>query len=946
MSKKQRQRVVKTDIKSKDTPKIRKTKKKPTSPSSTKKHLTDIDRILPGFVKNYLQKHPKLTFVLRWGLRFAALAILALILLFAYVAKDLPSPDQINSVASEQTTKIYDRTGQTVIYELYGDINRTIINFDQMPDTIKQATVAVEDKDFYRHGAFSVRGFFRAIYINLSKRGTQGGSTITQQYVKNALLSNEQTLIRKFKELILAIEIEQVYPKDDILKLYLNEIPYGSNIYGIQAASQAYFAKDASELDYSQAALLAALPQAPTYYWNNKEALIGRQQHILKILNEQGYIDQETYQQNLEKNVLAEIKYNPARNNTSIAPHYVDVIRAQLEEKFGVKAASEGGYKVISTLDLQLQDYAKQAVDYGIDNVRAYGGSNAALVSTDPKTGEILAMVGSYDYEAEGFGNFNVATARRQPGSSFKPIVQASLYKKNYGPGDTVYDVKTDFGNYVPENYDLRQFGVQSFRTALQGSLNISAVKALYLSGVDNALQTARDLGITTLDADYYGLSLTLGAAEVPLYQMVSAYGTFANQGVHIDPTYILEIIDSRGKSIEKHDPNASANQALDPEIAYLVSNVLSDNNARAYIFGTSSNLYLPGHNVAAKTGTTENYRDGWTLGYTPSIVAGVWAGNNDNTSMAKGAGGSSAASPIWNYFMNKALEGKGVEEFSRPAGIKEVTLDAYTGKLPTSSTKVTRKDLFPSWYQPRTSEQTNRAVIDKVSGLLATECTPAQARVEISGASIQAEIPPEDPNYQAWAGPVAALAASLGESSGVIPTKQDNVHKCDDTLPSVSIAAGSSDGVVIINATKGTHVLSRVDLYRDGNKVKEFSIPAGGGTINYTDTGAGSGSHSYYAIVIDQALYQTQGNTIQQSTTPNSSIPTGTISCAINACSVSAQSSGNTDIASIELFYNSVSQGIQTSQFSWNGYNPSFPAGAVVAVIIDDNGQTATVSY
>ncbi|MBP6006018.1 penicillin-binding protein [Candidatus Saccharibacteria bacterium] len=945
MSKKQRQRVVKTDIKLQDPPKIRKIKRTNKLDTGKPKHLTDIDRLLPRFVKQYLRNHSRLTFILRWGLRILALGILALILLFLFVAKDLPSPDQINSVASEQTTKIYDRTGETVIYELYGDINRTIIDFDQMPETIKQATVAVEDKDFYKHGAFSIRGFFRAVYINVFKRGSQGGSTITQQYVKNALLSNEQTLIRKFKELILAIEIEQLYPKDDILKLYLNEIPYGSNIYGIQAASQAYFAKDASELNYSEAALLAAIPQAPTYYWNNKEALIGRQQHILKILKDQGYIDQETYQKNLDIDILAEVKYNPNRNNTNIAPHYVDVIRAQLEEKFGVKAASEGGYKVISSLDLKLQDYAKEAVDYGMENVRAYGGSNAAFVATDPKTGEILAMVGSYDYEAEGYGNFNVATARRQPGSSFKPIVQATLYKKNYGPGDTVYDVKTDFGNYVPENYDLRQFGVQSFRTALQGSLNISAVKALYLAGTDNALQTAKDLGITTLDADYYGLSLTLGAAEVPLYQMVSAYGTFANQGVHIDPTYILEIFDSRGKSIEKHDPANSANQALDPEIAYLISNVLSDNNARAYIFGANSNLYLPGQNIAAKTGTTENYRDGWTIGYTPSLVAGAWAGNNDNTPMAKGAGGSSAASPVWNYFMNKALEGRSSEEFQRPEGIKEVTLDAYTGKLPTSSTKITRKDLFPSWYQPRSSEQTSRAVIDRISGLLATECTPAQARVEIVGASIQAEIPPEDPNYQAWAGPVAALAASLGESSGVIPTKQDNVHQCNDAPPSISIAAGAGNGAIVINASKGTHNLSRIDLYRDGNKIKEFSIPAGGGTINHTDTGASAGTHSYYAIVIDQALYQAQSNAIQKSTS-NNSVPTGTISCAINTCSVLAQGSSNADIASIELFYNSISQGIQTSQFSWNGYSPNFPAGAVVAVIIDENGQTTTISY
>ena len=650
----------------------------------------------------------------------------AIVLVFAAFIPFLPSPGKINSRVTAQTTKFYDRTGQTLLYSLYGNQNRTLINFDQMPDSMKHATVAIEDRNFYHEGAFSVIGIMRAAFTDvLTHRKSQGGSTITQQYVKNALLNpTDRSFTRKIKELILSMEIEQFYSKNDILKLYLNEIPYGSNAYGIEAACKTYFPQNnknnscAPRLTLSESALLAAMANAPTYYspyGQHTSDLLDRQHLVLDQMALQGYIKQSEADSAKWKadDLTANVPQNQNLYANIIAPHFVLYTQEQLEAKYGTNFVDEGGLKVITTLDLDKQNAAEEVARKDIAQVRRAGGSNIALVSADPKTGQVLAMLGSYDFNDKDFGNFDVATAERQPGSSFKPFVYSTLFAKNknspiagqtYGPGTTLYDVTTDFGGgYKPQNYSGTNYGVQTVRTALDGSLNIPAVKALYMAGVSQSISTAHRMGITTLknDPSSYGLSLVLGSGEVKLYDMVNAYESFANGGKHYAPTTVLKLYDQKGNVLEDHSKPDKPTQALDPQVAYLMANTLSDYQARKYIFGgVSFLLELPGKKyVGAKTGTTTSFRDAWTMGFTTNLVTGVWAGNNDNSAMTTEA--VDIAAPVWHDYMTKATAGDADTPFDRPDGIKTITLDKNTGRLPTPATKATTTDIFPSWYKP-----------------------------------------------------------------------------------------------------------------------------------------------------------------------------------------------------------------------------------------------------
>lgn len=799
---------------------------------------------------------------------------------FAWFAKDLPSPNKINAIASAQTTKLYDRTGEHLLVEIYGDKDRSIIEFNQMPQCIKDATVALEDKDFYKQGAFSPAGLARAFTgVLVRDRSKGGGSTITQQYVKNALLTNEPTYSRKIKELILAIEIEQLYKKDDILKLYLNEIPYGSTAYGIQAASKQYFGKDAKDLSLSECAMLASIPQAPTYYspyGTHKDALIAKKSRVLDLMVAQKYISQSEADAAKQVNDLANLKpYNPYANVT--APHYVQYVRELLEDKFGVKKVNEGGLKVITSLDYDKQKQAEEAVASGMTAVRANGGSNAALTSANPKTGEVLTMVGSYDYNDAEFGSYNVAVARRQPGSSIKPIVYSNLFKKNWGPGSTMYDVQTDFGGgYKPQNYTRRFYGVQSARTSLASSLNIPAVKALYIGGINEFMGTAKDMGITTFDrsTDEYGLSLALGSGEVKMVDMANAFSVLADNGVKHDQVYWLKITDSQGKTLDELKPDRDkGKEVLDPQVASEITSILSDNNARCSlgVFTCNNPLTLGGRPVAAKTGTSEDYKDAWTLGYTPSIVTAVWAGNNDNKPMTQAA--SIISAPIWNKYMQAALKDSPVEQFNQANGLKQVTLDANTGKSPTAATKKTRTDIFASWFSLTKADGEQKGTIDVVSGKLATECTPQAAKQEISGSSMTAEIPSSDPSFNRWNPPVAALARSLGYSSGgSIPTERDDIHQCGDTPPSVSVSAnssGSGNVQITANIVGGRFAVNRVEFYRDGNQISSQNV-GGGGAVSIQDT-PGSGVHSYFAKVYDAGLYSSQSNSVSVNVSSNS---------------------------------------------------------------------------
>ncbi len=719
---------------------------------------------------------------------------------FLWYAKDLPTPDKINARVSAQSTQIFDRNGK-LLYEIHGDENRILAGWDEIPQNLKNATVAIEDRNFYKHSGFSAKRIIGSAILNvLQGSKAQGGSTITQQFVKNALLTNEKTYTRKIKELIISIEIEQMFKKDDILKMYLNEIPYGSNAYGAKVAAKTFFGKELKDLTLEECALLSALPQAPTYYspyGNHKEDLLARKDIILDQMSEQGFITKEE----AEKAKEIEIVFAKNEYGTITAPHFVLYVKEQLVEKYGEQVVNEGGLKVYTTLDLSKQQMAEEAVATNVDkNYAKYNASNASLVAIDPKTGQILAMVGSRDFfDEEIDGNVNVALQERQPGSSFKPFAYAAAWATpNWGPGSVVYDLKTDFGGgYIPNNYSGGFWGPVSMRTALQNSLNIPAVKTLYIAGMQTVLDLAHSMGITTLnDTSQYGLSLVLGAGEVKLLDMTTAYGVFANNGIKKDTTWMLKIEDSEGKTIDEYK-DTEGSKILDTQVAYLMSNVLSDDSARARTFGAGGPLTISGRPAAAKTGTTNDYKDAWTMGYTPSLVAGVWAGNNDNSPMTK-AGGSIAAAPIWHDFMTKALAGTAVEQFTKPSGVKTVVLDSITGHKPGPTSK-TITDIFPSWYKiPEGAGVSQEIKIDKLSGKLATDKCPEELIETKVYNPITAEISSSDSAYSRWYGPILAWAQSQGyttDSSG-LPTEICDLHTGDD-LPEINIIS-PNDGDVL----------------------------------------------------------------------------------------------------------------------------------------------------
>lgn len=792
-------------------------------------------------------------------LGFTGLVGLGLVFaLFVWYAKDLPTPNKINSRISAQSTQIFDRNGK-LLYEVHGDKNRILAEWDEIPQDLKDATVAIEDKDFYKHGGFSIRGITRAFSGILSgDRSKGGGSTITQQFVKNAILTNEYSFTRKIKEVILAIEIEQMYKKDDILKMYLNEIPYGSNAYGAKVAAKTYFNKDLKDITLEEAAVLAALPQAPTYYspyGTHKDALMARKELVLENMLNQKKISKEEYEAAKTKAIV--FSNNPYGSIT--APHFVMWVREQLVDKYGEKAVNEGGLKVYTTLDMEKQIAAENSVATNIDKNKArYNANNGALVSMDPKTGQIMAMVGSRDFfDANIDGNVNVALMERQPGSSFKPFAYATAWKSDrWGPGSILYDLKTDFGGgYIPANYDGTFRGPVTMRKALQLSLNIPAVKSLYIAGMDEVLDTAHAMGITTLnDKSQYGLSLVLGAGEVKLIDMVSAYSVFANGGVKKDPTWVLKIEDSKGKVIEEYKEKPGK-KVLDPQVAYMMSNVLSDDASRAEVFGAGGNLTLSGRPVAAKTGTTNDYKDAWTMGYTPSLVTGVWVGNNDNRPMTK-AGGSAAAAPIWHDYMMKALAGSKVEQFQRPSGVKNVTIDAITGYKPTTGKSVT--DIFGSWYKLPEGPSNKEVRIDKVTGKLASDKCPIE-RTEIKRATaVTAEIPSSDPSYSRWFAPIAAWAQSNGYpiSAGGLPTEYSDCEITGEDKPTVNITSPGENEQV----NQSFKVSIAVDAPAGVETVK---ISGGGQTASATGSGTSytanftlpKGVHTISVEVTDKKL-------------------------------------------------------------------------------------------
>ncbi len=595
----------------------------------------------------------------------------------------MPIP-AINSFENRQvaeSTKIYDRTGNIVLYDVHGSVRRTAVPLEEISPYIQKATIAIEDATFYEHHGFRPTRFMLAAWADITTGSFgQGGSTITQQVVKNALLTRKKTITRKMQEIILAIRLERVFSKDEILSVYLNENPYGGTIYGVEEASEYFFGVDAKDVTLAQAAYLAALPQAPTYYsphGNHRDALDARKDRVLFEMLDHKMITQEEY----DDAKAEQVQFLDVAEAGIKAPHFVFYIREYLESKYGVDAVQKEGLKVITTLDYDLQKKAEETVtEYAPGMEKNFDASNTGMVAVEPVTGQILTMVGSRGYFDETIdGKVNVTTSLRQPGSSFKPIVYATAFQEGYTPDTIVFDLKTQFSTacepndfkseapcYSPENFDLKFSGPMKLRDALAQSKNIPAVKTLYLAGVNESLEMAQKLGISTLtDASRYGLTLVLGGGEVSLLEITGAYSVFANDGVRNPPTGILRVEDRDGAVLEEYERKEE--RVIEPQIARLVNDVLSDNVARTPEFGADSPLNFPGYKVADKTGTTNDYRDVWIIGYTPGISIGAWAGNNDNSPMQKKIAAYIIA-PMWHEFFEYAMEKYPAEPFTPPS--------------------------------------------------------------------------------------------------------------------------------------------------------------------------------------------------------------------------------------------------------------------------------------
>ncbi|MBI4090342.1 MAG: transglycosylase domain-containing protein [Candidatus Kerfeldbacteria bacterium] len=795
-------------------------------------------------------------FWLPLGATAALFFVFSTIVVFAWFSRDLPDPDKISDRNVAQSTRIYARDGKTLLYEIHGDERRTVVELSEIAPTVVNATVAIEDKDFYKHQGFSLTGIVRALWRDVTTGSSQGGSTITQQFVKNAILTSEKKLTRKIRELVLAYQIERRFTKEQILKLYFNEIPYGSNAYGVEAAAETYFGKPARSLSLAESAILAALPQAPTFYspyGNHTDKLLGRAHYILDLMAEQGYATAEEVAAAKQEDVLKNVK---PKRETIIAPHFVFFVKELLTEKYGEKVVERGGLRVTTTLDVDKQLAAETIIaEQAPLNEQRWGANNAALVAIDPKTGQILTLVGSRDYFNQDIdGNVNVALTLQQPGSSIKPIVYATAFARGYTPDTILFDLKTRFKNagapdYAPNNYDGKEHGPLPMRKTLAGSLNIPSVKTLYLAGLDNVIDQAQKMGYTTwADRSRLGLSLVLGGADVTLLEHTAAFGAFATEGMLYRTTPILRIEDRSGRLLEEF--KGTATRVLEENVARMVNSVLSDNDARSFIFGSRNRLTLPSRAVAAKTGTTQEYRDAWTLGYTPSIVVGVWTGETRNKAMKAGADGSVVAAPIWNAFMRQAVEGTRPESFKKykaPKVDKPVLEGKLEGEVPVKVDRVTGRQIpdscLASWPKEFVTEKTVRAVHTILHYLDPKDPLGAVPKD-----------PTKDSQYSAWETPVQAWA----KKNGYIEKRPD-MESCDlrAVPPVVSFTAPDSslpvtaESVVISIAVNSSRTVAATEFYFNGLAVAQTGPAATSVVIPLT--GVSSGFYSVRALARDE---------------------------------------------------------------------------------------------
>lgn len=796
---------------------------------------------------------------------------------------DLKSFEQ-RSIA--KSTQVFDRTGKILLYDFHGDIKRTEIPSSEMSNYVKSATVAIEDDKFYTNNGFRPISFIRAALVNITTGSyAQGGSTITQQVVKNAVLTQKKSPIRKLKEIVLALKVDRLLSKDEILQIYLNEAPYGGTLYGVAEASKTYFGKKAADLTLAESAYLAAIPQSPTRYspyGKNLDLLENRKNLVLNRMHLLGFITDTEFEA-----AKAEVVQWQPRAATGIkAPHFVFFVKDYLEEKYGGEIL-DSGLKVITSLDYPMQEMAEEIVKRkALANV-ANNATNQAMVGIDPRNGQILMMVGSRDFfDKEIPGQFNIVTAKRQPGSSFKPFVYALGLNDGMTPETVLFDVPTQFnpscgayegtinarGCYAPKNYDGSYKGPITIRSALAQSINVPAVKTLYLVGIQNAIKLANDMGITTLGkASDYGLTLVLGGGEVRLLDMASAYGVFATGGIRHETSPILRVLDSKGNVLEETNPEDTGTEILPKQTALNISDILSDNAARQPTFSPHSALVIDGHDVAVKTGTTNDYKDAWIVGYTPSLVVGAWAGNNDNTPMVKKISALLVA-PTWNEFMTRVLSNTPNEPFEKP------TKDPnYLSLKPT---------LRGVW------QGGDSYFIDTISGKLATNETPPQTRKEVLIPNVHSILhwvdknnilgpipsnPYNDGQYKNWETSVQNWWASHSGNYTIVqpgpkPTEYDNVH-VSANKPQITLVApltGTSINkdipLTVTISSQGPHPIIRFDIFLNNTYVGTQT----NGTSSYTfipnSTGAIQPTNELRVVGYD-AVYNSGETSIQINT-------------------------------------------------------------------------------
>ena len=806
-------------------------------------------------------------------LSLVSIVVLAVagVVTYNYYRQNLP--DSIGSLQAcihGQTTEYYDSSGQTLLWASKSNIDCLPVALDSVSDYLIQAVLAAEDKDFYQHSGFRGSSILRAALNNLRGNDLQGGSTITQQYIKTAILkSSERVVSRKIKELILAVELERTFTKDEIMTAYLNVIPFGSIYDGIEAAARGYFDKPAADLSLDEAALLVAALPGPGYYWQQPELHQQRRNHVLGLMRDQGRINQAEYQQAMASDSLAKVIRTHDQYEDLIAPHFVLEVEKRLKDQYGFgQDVRRAGLRVITTIDLEAQAAIEKAVTDSLAGVDQRGFDNAAAVAVDVQTGKVIAQQGSRDFNHPDYGQTNTVTNPHPTGSTFKIFDYGALFEDStdWGPGSILYDYKTTFApGYSPPNYSGTHTGPITIRRALGLSLNIPAIKAMYIAGIDNVHEFARLAGIRTPPncGGYCGLATAIGGGnDLRLDELANAYASFSRGGQYLELTYIDKIYSPDGQLL--HRWQAEPERVFSEQTAYLLNHILADTGARF-----SPTLFnVPGGVTAAiKTGTTDYFKDNLIVGYSKTVAMAYWFGHHDR---AQRFFGEPYTTPVkagaFRSFMGAYHQGLPSAETGRwqaPAGIKRVQIDLITGRQ-TADTDPdkSRSDIFPSWYIPkRTSDENEVAEIDTVSGKRATECTPLRARMEVEGQAILPELAVTDPYYNTWINPIIE---KLGTVVGAdIPIEEDDVHDCDDlppTIQAVSVPAVCRASCnITVSVSAGSFDLDRVNFLIDGQLLPSGSIATSGGLVSYSYQPNFSADRQLVVEVLDQGLYQAQ---------------------------------------------------------------------------------------